>query len=121
MYKSKVILKNKCSLSSLKRLWYMPLMVYLPMATSILKESMMAQEAIAEVTTKFAASDVGVSSPTGLLSSILKIIHELYLRMDVARLAPGLVKILIDLGYCLTLPSTELCHQNLTASRAQSC
>jgi len=38
-----------------------------------------------------------VSSPTGLLSSILKVIHELYLCMDVARLAPGLVKILIDL------------------------
>lgn len=38
-----------------------------------------------------------MSSLTGLLSSILKVIYELYLRIDVVRLAPSLIKILINL------------------------
>ena len=78
------------------------------MATSVLEESMMAQETVTEETTKSAASDIGMNLPTSLFSSILEVVHELHLRVDVARLLPGLVEILINLSHCLTFPFKKL-------------
>ena len=83
-------------------------MVYFLMATSVLEESMMAQETLTEETTKSAASDIGMNLLKGLFSSILEVVHELHLCMDVARLLPGLVEILINLSYCLTFPFKKL-------------
>ena len=69
IYKANITFNSKCSLSSIKRIWNLPSIMYLPIASSILKEFMTALEAVAEETIKLAAAYVGVNSPTGLLSS----------------------------------------------------